>query len=152
MQNNRNRTDKKIWQPNRTYASSFLKSRWLCRDFISLSIGSKLFSCKKIDCFSSEWQHQSHDFNAVSHDLNAIFERVTWSKCNVEVATFMKTAVQCTGRKRIRSHWILEFVLYIDSSVLVTYTFSWKWKMSSNCPRGETWSEAKNHNTSLNKH
>ena len=53
-----------------------------------------LFSCKKIVCLSFDWRHQSPDLNAVPHDLNAIFERVTWSKCNVDVATFMKTAVQ----------------------------------------------------------
>ena len=52
-----------------------------------------MFSCKNIVCFSFDWRHQSHDLNAVSHDLNAIFERVIWSKCNVDVATFMKTAV-----------------------------------------------------------
>ena len=53
-----------------------------------------LFSCEKMDCFSFDWCQQSYELNAVSHDLNATFERVTCPKCSVDVATFMKTAVQ----------------------------------------------------------
>ena len=54
-----------------------LRSRWLCRDFISSSNSSKRFSCKKIDCFPFYWHHQSHNLDPVLHKLNAIFERVT---------------------------------------------------------------------------
>ena len=50
-----------------------------------------LFSCKKIDCFSFDWGHHSHDQNAVSHDLNTNFRRLRRPICHV--ATFMKTAV-----------------------------------------------------------
>ena len=32
---------------------------------------------EKINCFSFDRRHQTRDLNVVSHDLNAIFKRVT---------------------------------------------------------------------------
>ena len=77
-----------------------------------------LFSCKKIVCFSFDWRHQSHDLNAVSHDLNAIFERVTSLKCNVDVATFMKTAVSA---KQVIPRIVLHLPYILRSSVHPRY-------------------------------
>ena len=56
--------------------------------------------------------------------------------------------------KTNRSHWILEFVLYIDCSVfsLVIYKCSKEWKMSSNCPKYLVVIRSRNHKTSLTKH
>ena len=53
------------------------KSRWLCSDFLALSIRSKrLFSAKKSIVFRLTGVINQMTLIAVSHDLNAIFDRV----------------------------------------------------------------------------
>ena len=69
-----------------------------------------IFFHEKIHCFSFDWRHQSHEPNAVSYDLKAIFERATRGKCNVDVVTFSKMAAPLLSRNEK-----LKFDLFLEN-------------------------------------
>ena len=70
--------------------------------------------------------------------------------------SFLEWRIQRTSRRKTnRTHWKPEFVLYIDCSVFSCILGQQKLKDVIKRPwvfSGETWSEAENHISSLNKH